>query len=256
VAESFGSHAERYERTRPSYPDAMVDRIVASAPGAEVVDVGCGTGIEARQFRDAGCRVLGIEPDPRMADVARGSGIEVEVSTFEAWDPRDRTFDAVIAGQAWHWVDPVLGATKAAQVLRREGRIALFWNVFQPPSRVAAAFVTAYQRVVPESPFDLGVMMRPAIETYQKMFTTAADGIREAGAFGDPQQWRFDWERPYTRDEWLDLVPTQGPLTRLAPDQVAQVLEGVGAAIDEMGGGFTMSYATVVVTAVLLHGSR
>jgi hypothetical protein len=37
--------------------------------------------------------------------------------------------------------------------------------------------------------------------------------------------------------------------TRLAPDRLAQVLEGVGAAIDEMGGSFTMEYATVVVTA-------
>ena len=256
VAESFGSHAERYERTRPSFPGAMVDRIVASAPGGDVLDVGCGTGIEARLFRDAGCRVLGVEPDARMADVARGSGIEVEVTTFEAWDPDGRMFDAVIAGQAWHWVDPALGATKAAQVLRPGGRIALFWNVFQPPPGVAAAFVTAYQRVVPDSPFDVGVMTKPALDTYQKMFAIAEHGIREVGGFSEPEQWRFDWQQPYSRDEWLDLVPTQGPLTRLAPDQVAQVLDGVGAAIDELGGSFTMSYATVVVTAGRSDGPR
>jgi SAM-dependent methyltransferase len=250
VAESFGSDAARYDRTRPRYPAAMVERIVASTPGGDFLDVGCGTGIEARQFRDAGCRVLAVEPDPRMADQARAGGIEVEVATFEAWDPRGRTFDAVIAGQSWHWVDPLLGASKGAQVLRPGGRISLFWHVFQPPAEVAAAFVTAYQRVVPDSPFDLRVMLRPALETYQKMFTTAADGIRQVSAFGDPEQWRFDWERPYSRDEWLDLVPTQGPLTRLAPGEVAQVVEAVGAAIDAIGGSFTMSYATVVVTAV------
>jgi SAM-dependent methyltransferase len=249
VAESFGSHAERYDRTRPGYPDAMVARIVESAPGRNVLDVGCGTGIEARQFRAAGCRVLAVEPDARMADLARGSGIEVEVATFEAWDPGDRVFEAVIAGQAWHWVDPVLGASKAAQVLPPGGRIALFWNVFQPPAAVAVAFVTAYQRVVPDSPFDLSVMTKPAIDTYQRMFAMAEHGIREAGGFGEPEQWRFDWEQRYTRDEWLDLVPTQGPLTRLAPATVAQVLEGVGTAIDAMGGSFTMEYATVVVTA-------
>src|SRR3954471_18212923 len=249
VAESFGSQAERYDRTRPGYPEAMVERIVAALPGADVLDVGCGTGIEARQFRAAGCRVLGVEPDERMADFAGEPGIEVEVATFEAWDPRGRTFDAVIAGQAWHWVDPVLGATKAAHVLRAGGRVALFWNVFQPPADLAAAFVTAYQRVVPDSPFDLSVMTKPALDTYQKMFAMAEHGIREAGGFADPEQWRFDWEQRYSRDEWLDLVPTQGPLTRLAPDKLAQVLEGVGAAIDAMGGSFTMEYAAVVVTA-------
>src|SRR5205085_1744530 len=117
-AESFGSDVERYDRTRPGYPDALVERVVAATPAPDVVDVGCGTGIEARQFQAAGCRVLGVEPDPRMADFARRSGVEVEVATFEAWDPGDRMFDAVIPGQAWHWVDPVAGAAKAAQVLR------------------------------------------------------------------------------------------------------------------------------------------
>jgi hypothetical protein len=42
VAESFGSDAERYDRARPSYPAAMVDRIVAASPGPDVLDVGCG----------------------------------------------------------------------------------------------------------------------------------------------------------------------------------------------------------------------
>ena len=79
VAESFGTDPDRYDRTRPRYPHAMVERIIAASPGPDVLDVGCGTGIEARQFQAAGCRVLGVEPDPRMAQFARRSGVEVEV---------------------------------------------------------------------------------------------------------------------------------------------------------------------------------
>ena len=67
-----------------------------------------------------------------MADLARRNGLEVEVAAFEAWDPAGRAFDAVIAGQARHWVDPVAGAAKAAQALRPGGRLAVFWNAFQP----------------------------------------------------------------------------------------------------------------------------
>jgi hypothetical protein len=44
----------------------------------------------------------------------------------------------------------------------------------------------------------------------------AAEGIREVGAFGDPEQWRFDWERSYTRDEWLDQTDLLGPAFQLA----------------------------------------
>ena len=89
-----------------------MEAIIAASPGADILDVGCGTGIEARQFQAAGCAVLGVEPDTRMAEFARRTGIEVEVATFEAWDSAGRRFDAVIAGTAWHWVDPVAGAVK------------------------------------------------------------------------------------------------------------------------------------------------
>jgi len=248
VAESFGSDPGRYDRTRPHYPDAMVQRIVAASPGTDVLDVGCGTGIAARQFQAAGCKVLGVEPDARMAEFARRSGVEVEVATFEGWDPAGRAFDAVVAGQAWHWVDPVAGAAKAARVLRPGGRLAPFWHVFQPPPEVAEAFAAVYQRVVPDSPFDLQPT-KPALDVYQPGFTRAADGIRAAGGFSDPEQWRFDWERTYTRDEWLDQLPTQGTLTQLPSGKLAEVLEAVGATIDAMGGSFTMPYTTVAVTA-------
>lgn len=255
VAESFGTDAERYDRVRPRYPDALVERVVAASPGPDVLDVGCGTGIEARQFQAAGCAVLGVEPDARMAAFARRGGLEVEEATFEAWDPAGRDFDAVIAGTAWHWVDPVAGAAKAARVLRPGGRLAAFWHVFQLPPTVAEALAAVYRRVVPDSPFNLQAE-RPAMDVYQMMFAKAADGIRGAGGFGGPEQWRFDWEHVYTRDEWLDQMPTHGTLTGLGDPERAQVLDGVGEAIDAMGGAFTMPYATMVVTAARENGRR
>jgi len=248
VAESFGTDAERYDRTRPRYPDALVERIVAASPGPDVLDVGCGTGIEARQFQAAGCKILGVEPDARMADFARRSGVEVEEATFEAWHAAGREFDAVVAGTAWHWVDPVAGAAKAAQVLRPGGRLAAFWHVFELPSNVAEAFAAVYHRVVSHSPFNFQ-SARPALDAYQGLFAKAADGIRVVGGFSDPEQWRFDWEQSYTRDAWLDRLPTSGALTQLPSDKLAEVLEVVGGAIDAIGGSFPMSYTTVAVTA-------
>ncbi|MGP3964403.1 class I SAM-dependent methyltransferase [Nonomuraea sp. 3N208] len=248
IAESFGVDAERYDRTRPRYPDAMVSRIVTASPGPDVLDVGCGTGISARQFQAAGCRVLGVDVDARMADWARQSGLEVEVAAFEAWDPAGRTFDAVIAGQTWHWVDPAAGAAKAADVLRPGGRLALFWNVAQPPPEVSDAFAAVYRQVVPDVP-TYSLTMSP-MEGYSVLFTKAADGIQESGAFSEPEQWRFEWERSYTRDEWLDQVPTHGGLSRLPPAKLEELLAGIGAAIDASKGGFMVHYTAVVVTAM------
>jgi SAM-dependent methyltransferase len=247
MAQSFGTDPERYDRARPGYPAALVEWVIAASPGRDVLDVGCGTGIVARQFQAAGCSVLGVEPDARMAGQARQRGLEVEVATFEDWHPAGREFGAVVAGQAWHWIDPVAGAVKAAGSLRPGGRLAVFWNAFQPPPELAGAFAAVFRRVLPDSP----LFQRPApgAEGYSGLSAKAADGIREAGAFGDPEQLEFEWDRPYTRDEWLEQVPTSGFAVRLRPDTMRQVLAGIGAAIDAAGGSFTAHYTTVVVTA-------
>lgn len=248
MAVSFGVDTQRYDQARPGYPDALVTRILAETPGADVLDVGCGTGIAARQFQAAGCTVLGVEPDVRMADFARARGLRVEVATFEAWQPGDQTFDTVIAAQSWHWVDPAVGTAKAAGVLRPGGRLAIFGHVYEPPAEVAEPFAAAYQRVAPDSPLS-GQPARRPLELYQAGYAKIADQIRETEQFADPEQWRFDWQQSYTRDQWLELLPTTGGLTRLRPDQLAEILDAVGNAIDSLGGSFTMDYTTLAATA-------
>ncbi|MEE6176585.1 class I SAM-dependent methyltransferase [Mycobacterium sp. 050134] len=254
VAESFGVDAARYDRARPSYPEALIQRVVAASPGVEFLDVGCGTGIGARQYRAAGRTVLGVDVDARMADFARSTGIEVEVGKFEDWDARGRTFDAVVAGQAWHWVDPVRGAEKAARVLRPRGLLAVYWHVFDPPREVGDAFDEALHRVAPDAPLqhrasDGSEVGNPAFDLQEGNLRRALEGVRATGEFGEPEQWRFEWERHYSRNEWLDHLPTMGTLTQLAPDQVATVLEPVAAALDSIGGGFTMHYVTLAAAA-------
>ncbi|MFF4362228.1 class I SAM-dependent methyltransferase [Streptomyces sp. NPDC001604] len=252
IAESFGGDAERYDRARPRYPDALVARIVAASPGPEVLDVGCGTGIAARQFTAAGCGVLGVEPDARMAELARRlePGVAVDVARFEEWEPGERQFDAVVAGTAWHWIDPVAGAAKAAAVLRPGGVLSVFWNVALLPADLAEAVADACERVMPDSPFDFrAALTRPATVPYRAILDKAADGIRTAGGFGGTEQWRYDWEFTYSRAAWLDVMPTQGAFTRLPAAALAEVLEAVGSAIDARGGSIAVPYATMAVTA-------
>lgn len=261
VAGSFGVDPERYDRSRPSYPQPMIDRILAASPGKDILDVGCGTGIATRQFLAAGCTVHGVDLDERMVESARKSGIEADVSAFEDWDAKGRTFDAVVAGQAWHWVEPRKGAEKALQVLRPGGRLALFWNAQQPPPGLAEAFHEVYARVMPDSPFVRVALARlrdqareptdqpPEVRAYARLLEGPAEGIRQTPGLGEPEQWRFEWDRHYTRGAWLDQVPTGGNVANLPPEQLAEILDGIGSAIDAVGGSFTARCTTVVLTS-------
>jgi SAM-dependent methyltransferase len=188
-----------------------------------------------------------VDPDARLAESARHTGVEVEVARFEAWEPAGRTFDAVVSGEAWHWVDPVAGAAKAAEVLRPGGRLAVFWYTGQPPAELDDAFAEVYRRVLPESL--VRRLGKAAIEAAQATIRTRTiDGIQATGRFDPPEQWQFEWTQSYTREKWLDALQTTGGI--VAGSQLADLLQGAGDAIDALGGTFTMNYRTFVVTAL------
>ena len=251
MAESFGADPARYDRTRPRYPARLLARIAGDGGGA-VLDVGTGTGIVARQLVAAGCRVLGLDVDARMAAYAREGGLDVEVAPFEEWDPAGRRFDTVVAGQTWHWIDPVAGAAKAAGVLRPGGRFAAFWNVSRPAPDVAEALGAAFRDALPGAP--LNPWSRTALDGYSAIVDRTADGIRAAGAFGEPEEWRHGWECTYTRDEWLDQLPTGGGMALLTSAQRTALLDATAAAVDGLGGRFAMGYTALAVTAVVPPG--
>jgi SAM-dependent methyltransferase len=235
--------AEVYDRARPSYPPALLDTLLAD--GAQtVLDVGCGTGIAAALFAARGCQVLGVEIDPRMASVAASKGIQVEVSDFEHWDDRGRRFDLLIAGQAWHWIEPRMGAERAAEVLVPGGRIGLFWNFGRPPAELLERLEPIYARRAPaldQHSVLLGQGDERAGGTVSSMAAT--------GQFEGVEVRRFPWEQRYGTSEWLEHLSTHSDHQALAPDALRALLAEVGEAVEELGGGVTMAYQAVLVTA-------
>jgi SAM-dependent methyltransferase len=244
-ARSFGTNAELYDVARPTYPAALVEDLLAGEPRA-ILDVGCGTGRAALLFEGAGRQVLGIEPDARMAAVAARRGIAVELGTFEDWDPAGRLFDLLIAAQAWHWVDPVAGALKAADVLRPGGRFAAFWNIMHHAPAVQAVFDAVYGRYAPgllTSSVALGAGSTLAART-----AATGAGLREA-QFRDVTTTSYAWPTDYAPPDWIGLLRTHSDHEILAPAILEPLLRDLEAGLAGLGPTFTVDFRTELLTA-------
>jgi len=249
IAESFGADADRYDRARPRYPAALTDAIMTRLPGRSVLDVGIGTGISAEPLRDRGCSVLGVEPDARMAERARAKGFKVENGTLEDWEPQGRQFDGLVAGQTWHWVDPVAGARKAATVLRPGGLFAVFWNLGRPSAELAAQFAEVFDSVGTGLPFN-PYAVQPDADPYGAIIDAAAAGLERTGVFTGVERLSFGWRSTATRDAWLEQASTSGGVNRLPPAVLDALLRRMGQVIDAAGGVVEVEWSTVAAFSV------
>ena len=100
------------------------------APGARVLDVGCGTGaatVAAASRVAPGGRVVGLDPNPEMLAVARRKpGIDWVEGRAEALPFPDVSFDAVVSQFAMMFFeDRVAALREMARVLAPGGRVAV-----------------------------------------------------------------------------------------------------------------------------------
>lgn len=129
-ATSFGSAGATYDASRPEYPAEAVAWLLSSDP-RRVVDVGAGTGKLTRAVAATGAEVIAVDPDARMLEqlAARSPQIRTLVGSGESLPLPDDSAEAIVYGQAWHWVEPLPAAAEAARVLVPGGVLGLIWNI-------------------------------------------------------------------------------------------------------------------------------
>jgi SAM-dependent methyltransferase len=129
----FDRVAGSYDRHRPSYPEELIERawdLAGLRAGAEVLEIGCGTGQLTRALLDRGLRVTAIEPGEQLLRLARenltpGAEIEFLNTRFEDAALAQGRFQAVFCASSIHWIDPALSWKRAADALAPEGTLAL-----------------------------------------------------------------------------------------------------------------------------------
>jgi SAM-dependent methyltransferase len=217
---SFGAAAGAYESGRPDYPreavDWMLEPVRQHDRALRVADVGAGTGKLTRTIVEAGAEVVAVEPDPEMLATLRENvhGVPTFVGTAERMPLPDASVDAVLLGQAWHWVDVEPGSAEVGRVLRAGGVLGLVWNIRDESDPWVARLTAAMHGSHAEE-------------------MLAGDGPRVTVPFGALEERRWQWTRTLTKSALLDMVASRSYIITATAPERAEILADVADLFDE-----------------------
>jgi len=233
---SFGQAASAYESGRPGYPAEAVAWLLQPVrePGRalRVADVGAGTGKLTRTVVELGADVVAVDPDADMLATLRENvrGVPTFVGTAESLPLPDSGLDAVVMGQAWHWVDVEPASREIGRVLRSGGALGLVWNIRDDD--------VEWVRRLTE-----------AMGGSNAEVLLATTGPRVAEPFGELEHRVWRWERPITLPQLRDLVVSRSDIITASPEKRAGIdaaVDGVLASLPELvdGGTVALPYVT------------
>lgn len=226
-ATAFSLAAAEYERGRPSYPAAAIDRLadeLGLGRDSTVVDLAAGTGKLTRELLPRFDRVVAIEPLAEMrAELERGSdGVEALAGTAEKIPLDEGSADAVFVAQAFHWFDGPRALAEIARILRPRGGLGLLWNSTPWENREGPWFA-AVDDLLERGRVDLSTMRRHGSGEWMRAFESA-NGFEPLAHETFPNSQRLD------PGDFLASLASRSYIAALQPAHRAEVM----AAIQEL----------------------
>lgn len=130
------------------YTKKRTDFLEFVPPGCQrILSVGCATGASEADLIKQGIRVVGIEPNPEMAQIARGNGLEVlnEKAETASLESSGDLFDYLLYPDVLeHMADPAAVLCSHAQYLRQGGRVFVCIPNFRHYSVFKSLFLVGY----------------------------------------------------------------------------------------------------------------
>jgi len=232
--------AEAYARTRPAYPQALIQEVSERAglrPGSRILELGCGPATATVAFAQAGASMLCLEPNPAFCELARRAclaypAVEILPTSLEEWPQETDGFDAVLAATSFHWIPQEIGCSASARALRAQGSLILLWNMeLQPSSEVHQCLSEVYQRHAPS--LDRPDDRQSRLATLQ----TLGRRVENSGLFGPMVSGHVESELTYTTEQYLNLLSTYSPYLQLEAHSRCALFEGLGDRIERHFGG-------------------
>lgn len=235
----FNEDATNYDKWRPRYvPGLFADIIEYSSldDTQRALEVGIGTGQATLPILKTGCKVTAVEIGKELAEYSRQKfsgfrNFEVVDVDFESFHEQSNTYDLIYSATAFHWIPEEIGYSKAFDLLKPGGTLALFWNhpfVNRRDDMLHAEIQEIYSKYRPSDG-------KPRVEFNQSSCEKVIDTLRSHG-FSNIMSRLFYQTRTLSSRDYIGLLNTYSD-HRVLKENIRNSFEReIVLAIDRFGG--------------------
>ena len=199
-----------------------------------MIDLAAGTGKLTRQLVPTGADLVAVEPVAGMrkkfAEVV--PGVPVLEGTAEHIPLDDRSVDAVLCAQAFHWFDADPAHREIHRVLRPGGGLGIVWNVRDE--------AVEWERRLSE------LIRRHESSAPRKRWSRWREPFDATALFAPLEERQFPHRQEGDAETMLARVASISFVSALADEERARFLGEVRALVEAAGSPLVMHYRTEV----------
>ncbi len=249
-SEMFNQAAEFYDKYRPGYPEKIIDALISVTgitEGSDLLEIGCGSGKATEQLIGNDFDILGIDPGEDLVRIGnerfKNENVNFVKGRFEEYDFGQKKFDVIYAAQSFHWVPQPIGYQKCADVLKDNGYLALFWNMYVLTDK------DTDKELLEISKRYGGIADFLTEAEYESRIDSIVSQIVGSELFEMPTIIRKFWKQNYTADDFYGFALTGNRFMQNSDEDKQKAYNDIVALAEKNGGIIERPYLCMLYIA-------
>ncbi|WP_284036930.1 class I SAM-dependent methyltransferase [Neobacillus sp. 114] len=216
----FNGFSSLYDHNRPSCPTEVVKILTAYLKDRPklVIDVGCGTGLSTFIWLNEAEKIIGVEPNDDMRNVAvsnweacqKPTSLKFVKALSHQLGLPDETADIITCSQSFHWMEPQSTLKEFERVLRPNGIFAAY-DCDWPPT-CDWRLEDHYKKLISHAEHRLSQLLSPERQAHRWNKEEHLHQIQQSGLFSFAKEIVFHNLEKCDAARYANIALSQGGL--------------------------------------------
>ena len=211
-------YVRAYNKYRPTPPnDILLQALnyLNKSKANKILDLGCGTGISTKIWKDFADEIIGVEPSKEMLSIAYENNDNEKIKYLNSFSHEvllpSKSIDIISCSQSFHWMEPESTLKEINRLLIKNGILVIYDIIW--PASVNLKYEEAYKSLFNKVNNITSKLDHPISIRWNK--EKHLENILKSGQFKFVKETYFHKAENFSKEKLIGIAMSQGGLEAL-----------------------------------------